>query len=87
MLDQALNTSEKLGIRLQTALIHFELGNLQKQKGDATGAGAEYRQASGITRRDQEGTRRREGVAAGGFEDGVREVQAGFRGGVNAYAT
>ena len=48
VLDQALNTSEKLGIRLQTALIHFELGNLQKQKGDATGAGAEYRQASGI---------------------------------------
>jgi len=30
-LDQTLNTSEKLGTRLQTAIIHFQLGNLLKQ--------------------------------------------------------
>ncbi|MGB2668002.1 MAG: tetratricopeptide repeat protein [Candidatus Acidiferrum sp.] len=45
VLDQALNTSEKLGVRLQTALIHYQLGNLAKQKGDRQGAAAEYRQA------------------------------------------
>ncbi|MGB2633868.1 MAG: tetratricopeptide repeat protein [Candidatus Acidiferrum sp.] len=48
VLDQALNTSEKLGVRLQTALIHYQLGNLAKQKGDAQGAAAEYRQAAGL---------------------------------------
>jgi len=46
VLDQALNTSEKLGVRLQTALIHYQLGNVLKQKGDAAGAAAEYRQAA-----------------------------------------
>jgi eukaryotic-like serine/threonine-protein kinase len=48
VLGQALNTSEKLGVRLQTALIHYELGTLLKQTGDAAGAAAEYRQAAGI---------------------------------------
>jgi serine/threonine protein kinase/tetratricopeptide (TPR) repeat protein len=48
VLDQALNNSEKLGVRLQTALIHFQLGNLAKQKGDASGAAAEYKQAAGL---------------------------------------
>jgi tetratricopeptide (TPR) repeat protein len=44
-LDQALNTSEKLGTRLQTAIIHFQMGNLLKQAGDAPGAAEQYRQA------------------------------------------
>ncbi|MGB7845621.1 MAG: tetratricopeptide repeat protein [Candidatus Acidiferrum sp.] len=45
-LDQALNTSEKLGVRLQTAIIHYQLGNLMKQNGDAAGAAGQYRLAS-----------------------------------------
>jgi eukaryotic-like serine/threonine-protein kinase len=45
-LDQALNTSEKLGTRLQTALVHFQLGNLLKQTGDSSGAVGQYRQAA-----------------------------------------
>jgi eukaryotic-like serine/threonine-protein kinase len=45
-LDQALNTSEKLGTRLQTAIIHFQLGNLLKQTGDASGSAGQYRQAA-----------------------------------------
>jgi serine/threonine protein kinase/tetratricopeptide (TPR) repeat protein len=45
LLDRALNTSEKLGVRLETALIHFEMGNLLKQKGDAPGAAGQYGQA------------------------------------------
>lgn len=48
VLDQTLNTSEKLGVRLQTALIYFQLGNLAKYKGDRSGAAAEYKQAVGI---------------------------------------
>ena len=48
VLNQALNTSEKLGVRLQTALIHYQLGNLLKQTGDASGSAAEYRQSAGI---------------------------------------
>ncbi len=48
VLDQALNTSEKLGVRLQTALIHYQLGNVLKQKADAAGAAAEYRQAANM---------------------------------------
>jgi serine/threonine protein kinase/tetratricopeptide (TPR) repeat protein len=48
VLDQALNTSEKLGVRLQTALVHFQLGNLAKQKGDASAAAAEYKQAASL---------------------------------------
>jgi eukaryotic-like serine/threonine-protein kinase len=48
VLNQALNTSEKLGVRLQTALIHYQLGNLAKQKGDAAGAAGEYKQATSI---------------------------------------
>ena len=48
VLDQALNNSEKLGVRLQTALIHYQQGNLLKQTGDASGAASQYRQAAGI---------------------------------------
>ncbi|MGB9332519.1 MAG: hypothetical protein WCB10_17275, partial [Steroidobacteraceae bacterium] len=48
VLDQSLNTSEKLGVRLQTALVHYQLGNLLKQKGDLSGAAAEYRQTTSI---------------------------------------
>jgi tetratricopeptide (TPR) repeat protein len=48
VLNQALNTSEKLGTRMQTALIHYQLGNLLKQKGDKQGATAEYGQASSL---------------------------------------
>ena len=48
ILNQALNTSEKLGTRLQTALVHFALGNLLKQKGDASGSASEYKQAAGL---------------------------------------
>jgi eukaryotic-like serine/threonine-protein kinase len=47
-LDEALNTSEKLGTRLQTAIIHFQLGNLVKQKGDASGAAGQYRQSTSM---------------------------------------
>jgi eukaryotic-like serine/threonine-protein kinase len=47
-LDQALNTSEKLGTRLRTAIIHFQLGNLLKLTGDASGAAAQYRQTSAL---------------------------------------
>jgi serine/threonine protein kinase/tetratricopeptide (TPR) repeat protein len=48
VLNQALNTSEKLGTRLQTALLHYQLGNLLKQKGDGAGAAGEYRQSVAI---------------------------------------
>jgi tetratricopeptide (TPR) repeat protein len=48
VLNQALNTSEKLGTRMQTALIHYELGNLLQQKGDAQGAKAQYGQATSL---------------------------------------
>jgi len=44
-LNQAMNISEKLGTRLVTAIIHFQLGNLLKQTGDAPGAAGQYRQA------------------------------------------
>ena len=47
-LDQTLNTSEKLGTRLQTAIIHFQTGNLLKQMGDASGAAGQYRQAAAL---------------------------------------
>ncbi len=47
-LDQALNTSEKLGTRLQTAVIHFQMGNLLKQTGDGSGAADQYRQADAL---------------------------------------
>ena len=45
-LDQALNASEKMGTRLQTAVIHSQLGNLLKQTGDASGAAGHYREAT-----------------------------------------
>lgn len=44
-LNRDLNTSEKLGTRLETAIIHFQLGNLLKQEGDASGAASHFRQA------------------------------------------
>jgi eukaryotic-like serine/threonine-protein kinase len=44
-LDRALNTSEKLGTRLQTATIHYLMAKLLKQTGNASGASAQYRQA------------------------------------------
>jgi eukaryotic-like serine/threonine-protein kinase len=43
-LDQALNTSEKLGTRQLTAMIHFQSGNLLKLTNDASGAADQYRQ-------------------------------------------
>jgi tetratricopeptide (TPR) repeat protein/predicted Ser/Thr protein kinase len=46
VLDQTLNTSEKLGTRLQTAIIHFQLGNLLTQTGDASGSAGQYGQAA-----------------------------------------
>src|SRR5208282_3582997 len=45
-LDETLHASEKLGTRLQTAIIHFQLGNLLKQTGDVSGAAGQYRQAA-----------------------------------------
>ncbi len=48
VLNQALNSSEKFGTRLQTALVHFALGNLLKQKGDASGSASEYKQAASL---------------------------------------
>jgi serine/threonine protein kinase/tetratricopeptide (TPR) repeat protein len=47
-LDQALNTSEKLGAHLETAIIHFEMGDLLKQTGDAQGADGQYRQGAAL---------------------------------------
>ncbi len=47
-LDNALNSSEKLGTRMQTAQIHFQLGNLLKQTGDAASAAGQYRQAASL---------------------------------------
>jgi serine/threonine protein kinase/lipopolysaccharide biosynthesis regulator YciM len=47
-LDTALNTSEKLGTRLQTALIHFQLGNLLKRTGDVPSAAGQFHQAASM---------------------------------------
>jgi tetratricopeptide (TPR) repeat protein/predicted Ser/Thr protein kinase len=47
-LDQALNTSEKLGARLETAIIHFEMGDLLKQTGDTPGAAGQYQQGAAL---------------------------------------
>jgi tetratricopeptide (TPR) repeat protein/predicted Ser/Thr protein kinase len=47
-LDQALNASEKLGTHLQTAIIHFQMGNLLKQANDASGAAGQYQQAAAL---------------------------------------
>jgi tetratricopeptide (TPR) repeat protein/predicted Ser/Thr protein kinase len=47
-LNQAMNKSEKLGTRLLTATIHSELGNLLKQKGDASGAAAHFGQVAAL---------------------------------------
>jgi serine/threonine protein kinase/tetratricopeptide (TPR) repeat protein len=47
-LDQALNTSEKMGTRLQTATIHYLLGKLAEQSGNATAAQNQYRQAANL---------------------------------------
>ncbi len=53
-LDRALNTSEKLGTRLQTATIHYQLGNLMKQTGDASGAAGAIPAGGHATGRNQE---------------------------------
>jgi eukaryotic-like serine/threonine-protein kinase len=45
VLEQSLNTSEKLGTRLQTALIHYQMGNIFKQTADPSGSKDQYRQA------------------------------------------
>jgi tetratricopeptide (TPR) repeat protein len=44
-LDRELGTSEKLGLRLQTARIHYLLGTLLRLAGDTAGASSQYRQA------------------------------------------
>jgi tetratricopeptide (TPR) repeat protein len=44
-LDRALGTSEKLGLRLQTARIHYLLGETMRLGGNAGDAPAQYRQA------------------------------------------
>ena len=47
-LDQALNTSEKIGTRFQTATIYYLQGMMAKQAGDASGAATKFRQASAV---------------------------------------
>jgi eukaryotic-like serine/threonine-protein kinase len=47
-LDQTLNTGEKLGTRLETAVIHFHMGSLLKLTGDASGAADQLRQAASL---------------------------------------
>ena len=47
-LDRALNTSEKLGTRAQTATIHYLLGALASKTGDSTGAAAQYKLAASL---------------------------------------
>ena len=47
-LEQALNTSEKLGTRLETAIIHLQLGNLMNQTGDSAGASSQHGQATAL---------------------------------------
>jgi serine/threonine protein kinase/Tfp pilus assembly protein PilF len=44
-LDRALGTSEKLGLRLQTARIHYLLGETMRLGGNAGDAPAQYQQA------------------------------------------
>ncbi len=44
-LDRALGTSEKLGLRLQTARIHYLLGETMRLHGSAADAASQYRQA------------------------------------------
>jgi len=44
-LDRALGTSEKLGLRLQTARIHYLLGETMRLGGNAVDAPAQYHQA------------------------------------------
>ncbi len=44
-LDRALGTSEKLGLRLQTARIHYLLGETMRLGGNAVDAPAQYQQA------------------------------------------
>ena len=47
-LDRALNTSEKLGTREQTARIHYLLGSLASKTGDTAGVTAQYKQATAL---------------------------------------
>jgi len=44
-LDRALGTSEKLGLRLQTARIHYLLGETMRLHGNPADAPSQYRQA------------------------------------------
>jgi len=44
-LDRKLDVSEKLGLRLQTARIHYLLGNLLRLTGNSAEATTQYRQA------------------------------------------
>ena len=47
-LNRALNMSEKLGTRLQSATIYFLLGVAAKQSGDSAGASNQFRQAAAL---------------------------------------
>jgi hypothetical protein len=47
-LDRDLGTSEKLGLRLQTARIHYLIGETLRLTGNAVDARAEYSKAIGI---------------------------------------
>jgi eukaryotic-like serine/threonine-protein kinase len=44
-LDRAMGTSEKLGVRMETARIRYLLGNLLRLTGNGTEAGNQYQQA------------------------------------------
>jgi hypothetical protein len=47
-LERTLGTSEKLGLRLETARIHYFLGTTLRLSGEASDASAQYRQAGGL---------------------------------------
>jgi eukaryotic-like serine/threonine-protein kinase len=47
-LEQLLGRSERLGVRMETARIHFLLGNSLRLSGDASGAAGQYKQTLSI---------------------------------------
>jgi len=47
-LDRALNASEKMGTRVQTAAIHSSLGEIALKTGDAAGAVTQHKQATAL---------------------------------------
>jgi serine/threonine protein kinase/tetratricopeptide (TPR) repeat protein len=47
-LQSTLGTSEKLGLRLETARVHYYLGTALRLSGNASDAAAQYRQAQGL---------------------------------------